>query len=183
LELVDEREKHTGLRNGHGRKLPDVSAQAKNKTRGLVLCAGNRMVKDSVAVVDQMRHIFNSSMPATVAHCGELSSDSEWMLHSQGIDVLDVCALKPGSDTVLGMTLEKAHSRLRGFYCKVAALIISPYDETMVADNDVIWFKKPDLLFESPAYKKTGSLFFRDKVGTKDNLLTSDETGSSGLFS
>ena len=40
----------------------------------------------------------------------------------------------------------------------------SPFVETVVMDLDVIWFKSPDVMFDSPAYKKTGSLFFRDRV-------------------
>jgi hypothetical protein len=33
----------------------------------------------------------------------------------------------------------------------------------MITDVDVVFFKKPDLLFDAPAYHDTGSLFFRDK--------------------
>jgi hypothetical protein len=31
----------------------------------------------------------------------------------------------------------------------------------MISDLDVIFFKKPELLFDAPIYKKTGTLFFR----------------------
>ena len=66
---------------------------------------------------------------------------------------------------VLGkMTLSAARYRLRGFLCKIAALIHSPFEETIVVDADVVWFKKPEILFESKEFKNTGSLFFRDRV-------------------
>jgi len=53
--------------------------------------------------------------------------------------------------------------KLRSFFCKAAALYLSPFEETLLLDIDVVWFKKPDLLFEAPDYESTGALFFRDR--------------------
>jgi len=77
---------------------------------------------------------------------------------------LDICQNKTGGDTILGMTMEAAHKRLKSWFCKTAALILSPYQETLISDLDVVWFKSPDVLFESPGFKETGSMFFRDKL-------------------
>ena len=134
-----------------------------NKTRGMMLCAGNRMIHDAVAVVDQTRFIWKSELPITVAHCGELTFESIRLFREMNVSVLDICAGKK-DQMILGMDNGFAHKRLRSWFCKTAALILSPYEETMIADLDVIWFKKPDVLFDSPAYKSTGSLFFRDRL-------------------
>lgn len=34
----------------------------------------------------------------------------------------------------------------------------------MLVDLDVVWFQKPDRLFDAPAYQRTGALFFRDRT-------------------
>jgi hypothetical protein len=73
------------------------------------------------------------------------------------------------------MEKTKAEKRLKSWFCKSAALIISPFNETMVVDLDVIFFKKPDLLFESSAYRRTHSLFFRDRIAFQAKRARKDE--------
>ena len=45
------------------------------------------------------------------------------------------------------MSIDKARKRLRSWWCKPAAAIIAPYDEVMIVDLDVIFFKNPEILF------------------------------------
>lgn len=40
----------------------------------------------------------------------------------------------------------------------------------MVVDTDVLWFKDPSLLFESPSYLSTGALLFRDRFLYESNM-------------
>jgi hypothetical protein len=103
-----------------------------------------------------------------VAHCGELSLESQSLIKAMYRDTIlvDICV----NETTFGMNRAEAVWRLRGFFCKIAALILSPFDHTMLIDLDVVWFQKPDLLFESEAYKNTGALFFRDRVYIKYQL-------------
>lgn len=176
------------IRYGTSIRIPDQPkkknqiSQSNSKSRGMILCAGNHMIRDSAAVVEQTRFIWKSKMEATVAHCGELSDESKRWLASQDIGVLDICLNATGGDTILGMSLNDAPGRLRGWFCKAGALVLSPYDETMVVDNDVIWFKNPDLLFDSPAYKRTGSLFFRDKVNGGETRFLSPRSSFYSPF-
>jgi hypothetical protein len=51
---------------------------------------------------------------------------------------------------------------------------MSPFAETMVVDLDVVWFKSPSLLFRSPAFNATGSLFFRDRVNYRSSAANND---------
>ena len=62
------------------------------------------------------------------------------------------------------MNLDTAKYRLRGFMCKVAALLSSPFEESLLVDLDVVFFRKPEVLFESPGYRRTGALFMRDRT-------------------
>lgn len=121
------------------------------------------MVKDALSVIDQTRIIWKSHLPITVAHCGELFDNNIDYLRDMNVTVLDICQISTGN-TIFGMSKDQGSKRLKSWFCKTAALILSPYEDTMVVDLDVIWFKNPEVLFDSPAYKKTGSLFFRDKL-------------------
>ena len=130
--------------------------------RGVVLCTNNKMVDDVIAASHQVQLIFSSALNVTAAHCAELDDHNKDRLRGFGIDILDICEK---SQSKFGMTRSQATARLRSGFCKAAAIVMSPYDEVMVVDLDVVWFKPPDHLFYSPAYRQTGSLFFRDKHG------------------
>lgn len=140
-----------------------TNASIERKSRGMVLCGGDHMMKDIIAIIDQTRIIWKSNLPVTVAHCGEIYDNNVNYLQTINATVLNICQNSTG-DTVFGMNADEASKRLKSWFCKTAALILSPYDETMVVDLDVIFFKNPEVLFDSPAYKQTGSLFFRDKL-------------------
>lgn len=140
------------------------NASNSTKSRGMILCGGNHMIHDIIAAIDQTRITWKSKLPLAVAHCGELYDDNINYLRTMNVTVLDICHNTTGGSTILGMSADAASRRLKSWFCKTAALILSPYDETMVADLDVIWFKQPEIVFDSPAYKQSGSLFFRDKL-------------------
>ncbi len=131
------------------------------------MCAGNHMVKSALAIVEHTRLVLRSSINVTVAHCGELKEDNIDILKAEGVDVLNICAFE------FGMDAKKTRGRLRSWFCKAGALLVSPYDETMLVDIDVVWFKNPEVLFESPAYRRTGALFFRDRVTHDEHLENS----------
>jgi len=113
------------------------------------------MVKDALAMIYQVREIWNSTMGISLVHCGELGGDVLNMMAAKNVSALNIC---DGTDVLADWR------RLRSWFCKTAALIKSPYNESMVVDLDVVWFKSPEVVFNSSVYKRTGSLFFRDKT-------------------
>jgi len=148
--------------------------------RGISLCAGPHIFKDALYVIDQVRTIYNSTLPIAINHCNELHNGHidltygyanifEWNLCN--IDTLG----NKDTQTILNMNINDAEKRLKSWFCKTAALILSPFNETMVVDLDVIFFKKPDILFDSPAYKRTHSLFFRDRIAFQAKKARKDE--------
>lgn len=141
------------------------------KSTGMLLCAGDKILVDALAVIDQTRRVWNSTIQVGIAHCNELSQNSINMLNSMDVISVDMCT----TPTVLGMSLGDARGRLRGWFCKSAAMVLSPFDITLVADLDVVWFRNPDLLFQSPAFKKTGTLFFRDRHSHQDRRQRADQ--------
>ena len=133
-----------------------------NTEKGFIMCAGNHMVPDVLKMVWQLKHQWRSAYGISVAHCGEISNENQEVLRTMhpGIRILNLCT----ESTVLGMSQKQAHYRLRGFNCKVAAMIMSPFSQTMLLDLDVVWFQSPDLLFNSKAFNDTGAVFFRDRT-------------------
>lgn len=125
--------------------------------KGIVMCASEKMMPNIIRSLWQLRYLWNTSLPISIAHCGELSKGSQVKILDVGplIDIIDVCVYDQ---------IKPATWRMRGFFCKVAALIVSPYKETMLLDHDVVWFNYPQLLFTAPTYLSTGALYFRDRT-------------------
>ena len=132
--------------------------------KGIVTCAGNFMVPRVVAIIYVLRDLWKSKLPIAVFHCGEIDSRNKELLNlaEPNIYILDLC-----QEPILGMSLDVSRKRLRGFYCKVAAMIKSPFKHSMMMDLDVIWLQSPEKLFESKTYQSTGALYFRDRTFTE----------------
>lgn len=54
--------------------------------------------------------------------------------------------------------------KLAGWAIKPFAILFSSFREVVFIDADSVFFKDPEVLFEDPAYKKTGALFFKDRL-------------------
>ena len=133
--------------------------------QGFVMCSSNKhhMIAGTMRMVYMVRRTMNSTLPFAIFHCSEISYENQRLLQmmDSALTVHNLCERDPVLDK---LSLPAARDRLRGFLCKVAALVKSPFEETFVVDADVVWFKKPDILFESKQFRETGSLFFRDRV-------------------
>jgi hypothetical protein len=148
-----------------------------NHDRGFVFCGGVHHIPDILGVVHQLRHIWKLNMSVTVAHCGEMDDDAVKYLNGKHINVMNMCV----NETVVGMTRDFASHRLRGFFCKAAALVLSPYQETIISDLDVVFFKDPLSVLASRAYQETGAVYFRDKHYSGD-CNGAFQTGIRKLF-
>lgn len=128
--------------------------------QGIAMCAGNWAILDTKSIIYQVRNIWNSSLPIAIAHCHELSDNQISSFQSEkDIVFVNVC----GNE--LGIPLEglNLQGRLQSWYCKAASLLAAPFYEVIVMDLDVVWFKKPDVLFSYKQYRESGTLFFRDR--------------------
>lgn len=112
------------------------------------------MIHDANAVIYQTREIWHSELSIAVAHCGELDGNAIQAFAQKNVSSLNICD---------GQYIASP-KRLRGWFCKAAALVKSPFRHTLVVDLDVVWFKSPDVIFNSTSYQSTGSLFFRDRT-------------------
>ena len=149
--------------------------------RGLLMCSGaGNLLLEAVAMIEQLRN-FNSSgegsrsaLPIVVSHCSELGAKSVAILQAmQAVHVMDICHKRAPAKTAFFQ-----EKRARGYFCKAISLVLSPFLETLLVDSDVVWFRRPELLFDSPRYIDTGALFMRDRATVTRNKLTL--TGGEG---
>ena len=165
----------------HKSKITGSDERHKNneETRGLVVCAGEGdSFLEMISMIEQTRYRLESVLPIVVAHCNELSDESiSIILSVSDVQVLNIC-------TTANPVIASMSRRMSGFFCKPAALILSPFRHTIVADTDDVFFKKPELLFDSPQYLATGTLFFRDRwTQTRaKNSLTQGEGTAKFVF-
>jgi hypothetical protein len=153
------------------------STSNSKKDYGIVVCTGEGdMFLETVTMIEQTRNRLESKLSIAVAHCNELSRSSISILMSMtGVEELNLCT--PNRPFYVNLK-----SRLHGFFCKPAALLLSPFEHTMLVDSDVIFFKKPELLFNSHQYQMTGTLFFRDRWTLTKNRLSLTKGQNTGKF-
>ena len=146
----------TIYKNQQWKVLPDVTPK-----RGMVLCVGNEahFINGALYTIQQLRQRWKSDLPVSIVHCNELYTDAlAKFAQYDHVRIENIC--DPMSHTPLN---KQQCSRLKGWFCKPQALLSSMYDETMIVDTDVLWFKDPTALFQAPSYLQTGALFFRDR--------------------
>lgn len=173
----------------HGMKDKKASDTA---SKGYVLCGANKFRPDLMRMIYQLRHTWKTSLPLTIIHCNEIDPGfHSFLMNFAGNDVhslniLNICehnAVKgpyglsyssAHEEKFFGMPRHRAERRLRGFFCKVGAMVASPYQETMIMDLDVVWFKNPEKLFSYDEYKRTGTLYFRDRISHGSRVSKED---------
>lgn len=125
--------------------------------KGMVMCVGNdpNMVAGALYMIQQLRETWQSLLPVSVNHCNELPALTQASFTKfRNVTIKNICGPN---------TPKSRRVRLKGWFCKTMALIISDYSQTIVVDTDVLWLKDPSHLFNAPGYMRSGALFFRDR--------------------
>lgn len=143
--------------------------------KGMVMCVGNdaSLIAGALYTIQELRNVWKSLLPVAVNHCNELSIQTQSLFTKfQNVTVVNMCD---------NNTPKTERKRLKGWFCKTKALITSKFEETLVVDTDVLWFKDPTQLFNAPGYLATGALFFRDRflyvsISEADGLETEKVT-------
>ena len=144
-------------RRHRGNDAQQLAAKVATQNKGMVMCVGNDdgLIAGALHTVQLIRETFKSELPVSINHCSELSKQTELLFTQYDfVTVRNMCNKK---------TKKEERARLKGWFCKTMALISSPFEETMIVDTDVLWFKDPTQLFHAPNYLSTGALFFRDR--------------------
>ncbi|RHY83746.1 hypothetical protein DYB35_010061, partial [Aphanomyces astaci] len=144
-------------------------SKTQHATRGFVVPMFDAMIPIGVSLIQELRRYGNNDV-IQVYHClGELSPLSMQLLHRADdfIEVIDVCHEYV---TQGNLTLEQAKD-FRNFYIKPLALIHTRLEDVILLDADDILFSDPAALWDVPAYKATGTIFFYDREINENSYL------------
>ncbi|GMF35668.1 unnamed protein product [Phytophthora lilii] len=78
------------------------------------------------------------------------------------------------------MDLQHCHHKFRGFDIKVLAVVYSRFQEVMLLDADTLFFQSPMSLWDISKYKKTGTLFFNDRISYELSYLAKRTLSDTG---
>eukprot|EP01041_Mallomonas_annulata_P003339 gene3339-6609_t len=141
------------------------------------MCTSEGLMIHTLVLLKQTKRMLGpfSTTSIAVAHCHELPDSHIRVLSREGVRVMDLCPYKEDQIPPSNNTLR----RRRSFFCKTAALLVSPFRQSMLVDHDVIWLDNPDKLWSSPAFLRTGTLYFLDRY--TDGAYGTETVVSNGL--
>jgi ADP-heptose:LPS heptosyltransferase len=122
--------------------------------RGIVVCAGGvRMFTNAWVCINMLRR-FGCRLPIQLWHLGRREMDAEMRALLKPLRVACVDAHK----------VLKGHParRLHGWSLKPYAVLHSPFQEVLLLDADNVPVARPDYLFDTPEYRRTGAVFWPD---------------------
>ena len=121
--------------------------------RGIVIPAGGRLLPGAYVTLKLLRE-FGCKLPVEIWHLGPAEIPDVWRGLFEGLDVI----------------FRDAHAEayqvpnLSGWQLKPYAIIHSRFEEVLFLDADNHPAQDPTYLFEVPEYKKTGAVFWPDRV-------------------
>ena len=137
-----------------------LHAHFKRGGKGIVLTAGDDQAPYLLTSIPMLRHI-GCNLPVEVMYLGDsdLSEDFRSDLEAlEGVVTRDIAQM-----------VNDEGWRLAGWAAKPFAMLFSSFREVIFIDADSLFFKNPEILFEDPGYKKTGALFFKDRMIMPEN--------------
>ncbi|OKL56138.1 hypothetical protein UA08_08745 [Talaromyces atroroseus] len=135
--------------------------QTNNGGRGIVFTAGNNQVSFILTSIITIRKL-GCTLPIEVMYLGasDLSPNMRQKIESySGVVTRN---LEHMIQTGNGWKLE-------GFDMKPFAVLVSSFREVILVDADVGFLKNPESLFLDSGYVETGTLFFYDRVHSKND--------------
>lgn len=141
--------------------------------KGIVLAVCDKYMKHTLASLLHLRKNLKCSLPIEIWHSGdELSQHNKHLLQKiTHVHIRDIAPL-----------VVQNVKYFRGYQIKGKMLQYSHFDEIILMDADVYFYKNPEILFQQSDYKKTGAFFFRDvmflfphKKGMNFHVIGSEE--------
>nr|BAJ98975.1 predicted protein [Hordeum vulgare subsp. vulgare] len=128
--------------------------------RGIVLTAGDDQAPFLLTTIPTFRKL-GCDLPIEVMYLGDsdLSED-----YRQELEDLDGVITRD-----IAQMVNDEGWKLAGWAAKPFAILFSSFREVIFIDADSLFFVNPEVLFEDPAYQKTGALFFKDRLIMPEN--------------
>ena len=141
-------------------KIPAGSSQRKMKSRGIIIAAIEHYERLLIYNIHTLRTQLACNLPIELWQIGQEISDmaraalesrkEEWNLTFKD---------------VRNFTNDPEH--WRGYQIKAFILKHTTFDEVILCDCDSLFLQNPEMLFDDPGYKSTGTFFFRDYLKHK----------------
>lgn len=128
--------------------------------RGIVLTAGDDQAPFLLTTIPTFR-MLGCNLPIEVMYLGDsdLSEDYRQELEDlEGVVTRDIAQM-----------VNDDGWKLAGWAAKPFAILFSSFREVIFIDADSLFFTNPEVLFDDPAYKSTGALFFKDRLIMPEN--------------
>jgi hypothetical protein len=123
--------------------------------RGIVFTASDTYILPLIVAIRNLRRL-GCALPIEVMYFGDedLSTQSrELLIDLPGVVPRDMSFMIHNTDFNLG-----------GWSLKPFAVLLASFREVILMDADAYMFRDPADLFEEPGYRRTGALFFYDRV-------------------
>lgn len=123
--------------------------------RGIVLTAGDRQAHYLLATIPSFRAL-GCVLPIEVLYLGDADLGEDYRARLEAL---------PGVVTRdLAQMVRDDGWALRGWAAKPFAMLYSSFREVLFVDADSAFLEDPTALFDDPDYRRSGALFFRDRL-------------------
>ncbi|KAI1495439.1 mannosyltransferase putative-domain-containing protein [Biscogniauxia marginata] len=123
--------------------------------RGIVLTAGDNQAPWLLTTIYSFQKL-GCKLPIEVMYLGESDLGDDYRAELEAL---------PGVTTRdISQMVNDEGWTLAGWAVKPFAILLSSFREVIFIDADSLFFKDPETLFEDSDYRRTGALFFRDRV-------------------
>ncbi|KAJ9627736.1 hypothetical protein H2203_002949 [Taxawa tesnikishii (nom. ined.)] len=123
--------------------------------RGIVMSGNDEQAPFMLTGIKSIRKL-GCGLPIEIMYLGEEDLGEDYRAELEAIDGV-VCR-------DMSQMVRDNGWKLAGWAGKPFAILNSSFREVLFIDADALFFRNPELLFEDPAYAKTGALFFRDRL-------------------
>lgn len=130
--------------------------------KGIVMTISDSHLDDCIRLIHLLRYLKNP-LPIQIIHTG-LSDLTKFQLHQAGTS--DFRGFIQQSITFVDVVPAISHQYLEkfsGFGNKILAVLFNTFEEIIFFDADTILTQNPMKFFNLKKYKKSGTLFFRDR--------------------
>ena len=119
--------------------------------KGIVIACPNRYESICLNNITVLRDEYNCNLPIEIWEIGnEISEEVKNNMKEKNVIFKNVCDYCDNPN------------HWRGFQVKVFSLYNSEFDEVILCDADVTFYKNPEFVFEDDNYIRTGTYFFKD---------------------
>lgn len=128
--------------------------------RGIVICGGGETHFPCAWVCIHMLRKLGCRLPIQLWHLGrdEVSEEMARWLAPLGVECVDASQ---------AIEENRKKTSMPGWLLKSYAILHAPFKETLLLDADNVPMVNPEVLFDTPAFKKSGAVFWPDDyVGT-----------------